>query len=174
MGLAEDLDTVIDAAIILKENGVNDINFLLIGGGVKRTYLEERIRRNRIRNIIFMGPFDKKTAFQFMLNSSSLLIHLKESEVFKKTIPSKVFDYTFANKPILFGIEGEGNKILSSLPGNIYFKPGNPHSLADSILKLHKNYDYYLNRALLNRKYVISNYSRGKMTRKLEGVLNKL
>ncbi|MCK4321007.1 glycosyltransferase family 4 protein [candidate division WOR-3 bacterium] len=174
MGLAQDLNTVIDAAIILNEKGINDINFLLIGGGVKRAYLEERVRRNKLKNIVFMGPFDKKTAFKFMLGSSVLLIHLKDSEVFKKTIPSKVFDYSFANKPILFGIEGEGNEILSSLPGNIYFKPGNPISLVDSILKLYKNYDYYLNGAIINRNYVLSNYSRGKMTKKLESLLKEL
>ncbi len=174
MGLAQDLDTVINAAIILREKSIYNINFLLIGGGVKRTYLEERVRRNELKNIIFMGPFDKKNAFKFMLYSSALLIHLKDSEVFEKTIPSKVFDYSFANKPILFGIKGEGNEILSSMPGNIYFKPSNPYSLVDSILKLYENYDYYLSDVKANREYMLNNFSRAKMSMKLATLLKKL
>jgi len=174
MGFAQDLDTVIDAAIILKQKGIDNINFLLIGGGVKKAYLEERVRRNGLKNIVFMGPFDKKTAFKFMLRSSALLMHIKDSEVFRKAFPSKIFDYSFANKPIIFCIEGEGNEILSSIPGNIYFKPSNPSSLIDSILKLYKNYDYYLNQASKNREYFLNNFSRSKMTRKLEVLLKKL
>lgn len=47
-------------------------------------------------------------------------------------------------------------------------------SLFFDLLKTGSTYDYYLNRAIINRKYVLSNYSRNKMTRKLAGILKKL
>ena len=109
-----------------------------------------------------------------MLSCSALLINLKDTKTFEKTIPSKVFDYMYANKPILFGIRGEGKEILSSVSGNIFFEPSNPESLREAVNKLVENYTFYKKNSIDNRKLLFEKYTREAMVQKLLQAISKL
>lgn len=174
IGLAQGLDAIIEAATILKERSIENVIFSIIGGGVLRASLEQKAALRGLNNVVFNGPFSRKKAFKHMVDSSALLINLKGGGMLYKTIPSKVFDYLYANKPILYGIEGEGKEILSSLHGNLYFKPSNADSLVESVMNLSKNYQQYLKNAQNNRSYLLENYSREKMCGKLIKVLQSI
>jgi len=80
----------------------------------------------------------------------------------------------YANKPILFGIRGEGKEILSSISGNIFFEPSNPESLSKAINKLIENYKFYKKNAMGNRKLLLEKYTREAMTDKLLKTISKL
>jgi glycosyltransferase involved in cell wall biosynthesis len=169
IGYAQNLDLLIDVAKLFK-NG--NIKFALIGGGAQKSILMDKVNAARLKNVIFKNACGKKEAFEHMNRSHALLIILnKRSFAFNLTIPSKVFDYLWANKPILFGIEGEGKEILSSLPGNLYFDADDPTSLMKSIVELKNNYGHYKSEADKNRPLVIKKFTREKMTRKLEEYL---
>lgn len=174
IGLAQGLDAIIEAATILKEKSIKNIIFSIIGGGVLRASLEQKAAARGLNNVVFEGPFSREAAFKHMVDSSALLINLKGGGMLCKTIPSKVFDYLYANKPILYGIEGEGKEILSSLHGNLYFKPSNADSLVKSVMSLSDNYPQYLKNAQNNRNYLLENYSREKMCGKLIKVLQSI
>ena len=72
------------------------------------------------------------------------------------SIPSKLFDYLIAGKPILYGIKGEGKEILEKCCGNIYFDPGKEDSLAAAIVELKNNYQRYARDAVYNKELVKS------------------
>jgi len=167
MGNAQAISTVVEAAEILKSKKINSVRFKLIGGGVKRPGLERKVAKENLENVEFLGPFGKSEASVYMLRSSALIINLKNAWAYSKTIPSKVFDYLYANKPILYGIDGEGKQILGSLPGNIHFKPNNADSLVSAILKLTENYDYYLELSRKNREFLLNKFTRRQMVDKL-------
>lgn len=169
IGYAQNLDLLIDVAKLLK-NG--NIKFTLIGEGAVKNILMDKVNASRLKNVIFKNACSKKEAFEHMNRSHALLIILKkQSFALNLTIPSKVFDYLWANKPILFGIEGEGRGILSSLPGNLYFDADDPTSLMKAIVELKNNYGHYKSEADKNRPLVINKFTREKMTRKLEEYL---
>lgn len=169
IGYAQNLDFLIDVATLCKKE---DIKFHLIGKGAVKNILMEKVTALGLKNFIFKNGCSKKEAFEYMNRSHVLLIILnKRYSAFYLTIPSKVFDYLWANKPILYGIEGEGRKILDSLPGNIYFDSNDPNSLARAIINLKNNYSFYKSKADRNRAFVLNNFTREKMTKKLEKYL---
>jgi len=170
-GHAQEISTVIKTAEKIDNK---NIKFLLIGEGVKRKELEKEVTQKKINNVEFKDPLPKEKTFKYMLSSSALLINLKDSKTFEKTIPSKVFDYMYANKPILFGIKGEGKKILSSISGNIFFEPSNPESLREAVNKLIENYTFYKKNAIDNRKLLFEKYTREAMVDKLLKTISKL
>jgi glycosyltransferase involved in cell wall biosynthesis len=171
IGHAQDISAVIKTAEKIRNKHVK---FLFIGEGAKREGLEKEVLQKRLKNVEFKGPFSKEKSLEYMLSSSALLINLKDSKTFEKTIPSKVFDYMYANRPILFGIKGEGKKILSGVPGNIPFEPSNPESLKKAIDQLIKNYSFYKKNAKDNRKLLFEKYTRETMVDKLLEVISEL
>lgn len=59
--------------------------------------------------------------------------------MFEKTIPSKIFEYMATGKPIIYGLEGIGKKILEEFEQNYYFKSGNLNSLCNVLEGLKKD-----------------------------------
>src|SRR5690606_35114407 len=109
-----------------------------------------------------------------LAESALLLINLKADQVFELTIPSKVFDYMAAGRPILFGIAGEGQRILASTGANIAFKPSDELSLKSAILDGICNLEKYESLAAQNVGAVAGRYSREHNAAVLANVFQKL
>jgi len=168
LGRSQGLEVLIKAA-----NEFPEVQFRLIGGGVRKRALEELSRQLELENVQFLGPYPKQKVLALMSEASALFLHLKDDPVFATTIPSKVFDYLRVNRPILYGIRGEGAELLGSLPGNIPFEPDNVDSLVQAISKLKTQYPHYLQLAQQN-SYLLLHFTREAMARKLFGLLEAL
>lgn len=164
-GYAQNLDLVIEVVEKLRHK---NLKFVLIGEGTVKNNILEQVKQKNLKNINLKESCSKEKAFKAMLQSQALFFMLnKESDAFKRTIPSKVFDYLWANKPILFGIEGEGKEILGSLSGNLYFDAADAGSFINSVTKLYENYNFYKINAEENRDFVLKNFTREKMVERL-------
>lgn len=165
LGRAQGLEVLILAARQYPE-----VRFHLIGGGVRRRALEELAQELKLKNITFLGPFPKPKALELMSEGSALFFQLKDEQVFSTTIPSKVFDYLSVDRPILYGIRGEGAELLGKLPGNIQFEPDDVDSLVRAISELNTQYPHYLRLAQENSS-LLKSFSRDTMSRKLANLL---
>ena len=139
MGYVQNLQIVLEAAKQIKIE-MPEVIFYLIGDGIEKKKLEKFKEDNLLDNVVIMGPVLKEQAMQLMRKSSALFFQLKDDMVMEKTVPSKVFDYMTAGKPILFGIKGEGKEILEQVKGNIYYQPDSAESFINAVRKLKKNY----------------------------------
>ena len=69
--------------------------------------------------------------------ADALFLHLKDVPMFKRTIPSKIFEYVSTGKPVVYGVEGVAKKILKDELGCEYsFSPGNSQELKKTLNKL--------------------------------------
>jgi len=168
MGHCQNLDLAVESAKRLQAEGRNDVKFTLIGEGYLRPELEKAVGDFNLKNVVIAGPVSKTTALEIMRKSSALFLTLKSDVTMEKTIPSKVFDYMAAGKPILFGIQGEGGKILSEIPGNIHFDSASVDSLTAAIYRLTNDYATFARAAVGNRESIEKNFLREKMAEKLE------
>ena len=86
IGVAQDFDTIISA---MKEVKNLDIHLVVLGEGRAKTSALKRIKENKLENSISMlGSFPLETMPYFFNQSDALLISLKKSEIFSKTIPT--------------------------------------------------------------------------------------
>jgi glycosyltransferase involved in cell wall biosynthesis len=167
MGYVQNLQVVLEAAKQIKDE-MPDVMFYLIGGGIEKKKLEKLKKDHDLDNVVIMGPVLKEQAMQLMRNCSSLFFQLKDDIVLEKTVPSKVFDYMTAGKPILFGIKGEGKLILEQVKANIYYQPDSTESFVNAVRKLKINYKQLSKYASENMLVVEKYYTREQMVDKLE------
>lgn len=135
LGIAQDLEVLLKAAE--KCNG--SFRFRLIGDGSEKSKILSMIRESNIQNFELIDPVRREELAKYYAQSDAFFVHLKNIEMFKKTIPSKIFEYVAAGKPVLYGLQGVAKEIMNELQGPyLAFQPGDVHSLLGSLEVLYK------------------------------------
>lgn len=106
IGEAQDLDTIMKAALSLKETS---IKIILVGEGRKMPFVKDFIESNKLENVVIpVGRFPVEAMASFFNQADLLLVSLKDDPIFNLTVPAKVQAYMSSGKPILAMLNGEG------------------------------------------------------------------
>lgn len=167
MGYCQNLDLIIEAAAILESRGQKSIHFKLIGSGVEKEMLLNSIKEKAIETVEICEVVAKSESFELARNAHGLILHLKDDGIMDKTIPSKVFDYMAAGRPVMYGLKGEAADLLSLKNGNLRYDPASGEELAEAAEELYRNYENYAEKAVENYQVVKNAFTREKMTEKL-------
>ena len=108
-GKAQSLDTILDAAEVLKND--QDIVFVLVGTGNELIRLKQKIEEKDL-NIILPGQFSHEEMPGILQQASALIISLSNDPIVSKTVPSKLQTYMAIGKPIIAAIKGEGARLI--------------------------------------------------------------
>lgn len=171
MGEANNLDVIIEAAVHCQDENTL---FLLIGDGMKRSYLEQRIAELEISNVQLLAPVSKYQARGFINAADLCLVTLKDIPLFKGAIPTKLLDYMACGRPVLCGVEGEAADIVKAAQAGAVFQPNSSQQLSAIIAELMGNEPLRREMGRNGARYVQSNFdavqSRAAMTALLETV----
>ena len=138
MGLAQGLETVIQAANILQKY---PIDFCFVGNGVKLQSLKAKSLKMNLDNVSFF-PFQKKDdLIQIIKKASVCLVPLKNEPLFRNAIPSKLFEYMACGRPVIVSIEGEVEKIIKRANSGLIAIPEDSDSIAKQILYYYNDRD---------------------------------
>ncbi len=144
IGLAHGLEVVVDALCILKEQGRNDIGFLMVGDGACRVALQELSVARGVSNLItFVQRVGRQEVPRIVSEVDALLIHLIPSELFRGVVPTKLFEAMAMNRPVLLGVPGEARQIMEHAEAGLSFEPGSGISLAHAVLRLADDAELY-------------------------------
>lgn len=69
----------------------------------------------------------------------ALLVILRDDPLFRITIPSKVYEYMAAGKPVLCSVEGDCADLVAEARCGLVVRPGNGPSLAAAIRQLSRD-----------------------------------
>ena len=131
--LSNSLDLLIDVALQLREKS---IAFVLIGDGVEKKSLMERICIEQLTNFYFIDPIDKSCISKALKYFGCGYLGAKESPLYRFGIsPNKVFDYMMAELPVLCAITAPDNPISLS-QGGIMVESGDVNGIMNGILDL--------------------------------------
>jgi glycosyltransferase involved in cell wall biosynthesis len=146
----------------------------LIGDGMKRAYLEQRITDLKINNVLLLPPVSKHEARGFINAADLCLVTLKDIPLFKGAIPTKLLDYMACGRPVLCGVEGEAADIVQEAQAGIAFQPNSSQQLTTIIAELMDNEPLRSKMGRSGAQYVKNNFdavqSRAAMTALLEAV----
>jgi glycosyltransferase involved in cell wall biosynthesis len=106
MGTCQDIDTIIDAIRMLKDN--KKIKFLFAGHGNKMDKLKETIDVEKLDNVIVFN-FLHGVDFQYALNISDSFIVSLAKGLTELCVPSKTYSYMMAGKPIIAIMDGDSD-----------------------------------------------------------------
>src|SRR5690606_32541607 len=86
-GLAHALDTLLDAAALLRDEGRDDIHLLFLGGGATRAALAERAEMLKLDNVTFLDSVPKAEVVRYWSLLDASVIHLRRTDLFTTVIP---------------------------------------------------------------------------------------
>ncbi len=166
LGTAQSLDTIVDAAEILKD--CPNVTFFLVGSGSCDAWLAAEIECRKLENIVLTGRIESAEMPTILASAATLLVTLKAEEIFDYTIPSKVQAYLAAARPIVAALNGEGARIVEESGAGLTCPAGDAVGLARSVKRL---YDTpVVEREALGaagRSYFLDNFESGKLTDQL-------
>lgn len=133
-GMANGLDAVLDAAAELKKRGREDIKFLLIGRGKLKSRLQERAKNERLDNVVFHDPVNKKQLSGLMRSTDiGMQILANVPAFYYGTSPNKFFDYIAAGLPVLNNYPGWLAEMIRKNQCGYTVEPDNARAFADAL-----------------------------------------
>ena len=127
------LGTLLDAAKQVTDPAVR---FLIWGDGDQRALLEQRVRDERIGNVVFKGSVDK-TAIPYIVSRADLnFAHNAPQEIFRFGISfNKLFEYMAAERPVLCDFPCRYNPAVRLGASDLVENP-TPENIASAVIRM--------------------------------------
>lgn len=164
-GLANNLDVIIDAAELLKNE--THIVFVLIGDGMLKKNLVQKVQHKKIGNVVFLDPVSKEHIGEYINACDVGIATLKK--VYTTTYPNKIFDYMACAKPIIVSIDGAAKHlVVDEAQAGFYVKAEDAKELSSVVEKIVRRKDEWVNFGKNGYDYVQKHFSREKLAKKYE------
>jgi colanic acid biosynthesis glycosyl transferase WcaI len=172
IGKAQDFETIIAAAELTRENSC--IQWVVIGDGRRRPWVEAEIQQRNLANVHLLGRFPKERMPAFFSLADVMLVSLKCEPIFAFTIPSKIQAYLACGKAIVASLDGEGARIINDARAGLTVPAESPFELANAVRRLSELGPKPLRAMGRNaRKYYEANFSQVHLLDEFEGWLHE-
>jgi glycosyltransferase involved in cell wall biosynthesis len=127
------LDTIVDAAVILRDRGRTDIRVVLVGGGTDRSRLLARVETLALPNLSILPPVPRSEVPGLLQGADCLICTFKNSPVYQYGLSmNKVCDYLLSARPIVFAGRSAYDPVAESGAG-ISISGEDPDALAGAL-----------------------------------------
>lgn len=136
--LTHDVSTILRAAKILKEKGITEYKFIIVGGGSQRSRCENEAKDICLTNVEFRDPVPKSEIPRLQKGADVLIASVKDTPVYQFGINSnKIYDYLASSRPIIFSGNAPNDPIAESGAG-FSIPPEDPHAMAEALQRVLK------------------------------------
>lgn len=112
---AQSFETVLSAAEILRDEGIAEIRWVIVGDGMSRDWLEQEVKNRDLEGLfLFEGQKPVEDIPKYTSLADVLIGCLKKSELLEATIPLKVMSYLAAGRPIVLAMDGEASELINN------------------------------------------------------------
>lgn len=112
---AQSFNTIIQSAKKLRDQGFDDINWIIVGDGMSRNWLEKEVKNNALSDCFYFEGHKPISDIPKYTNIADVLIGcLVKSEFLEATIPGKVMSYIAAGRPIVLAMDGEVQELINN------------------------------------------------------------
>ena len=124
-GIAQGLPAALAAAA-----RADEIHFAFIGEGPEKRGLVASARERGLPNVSFHSQLPLEEIPAVLAASDALLVPLSAHPTFADFVPSKLFDFMAAGRPVILSARGEAARIVESAGAGVVVEPENPDALA--------------------------------------------
>jgi colanic acid biosynthesis glycosyl transferase WcaI len=172
MGMAHGLETVLEVASLLRDTP--EIALLLVGDGGNREHLMEMARERELTNVIFAGPQPRQSIPAIINASDVCLVLLKDQDVFKTVIPTKMLEFMSCACPVVLGVGGQAERILKEAGAGISVKAEDAPAIAAAIRRMYGDAELRRSSGENGRGYMVSRMSRASTAQEYLEVLARV
>ncbi len=133
MGLPNALDTLLDAATLLKGDA---LQFVLVGNGHEQARLAQRVAAEGLQHVQLLPPIPKAQVPAFLAGVDIAYIGWQRLPIYRFGIaPNKLMDYMMARCPVLHAVEA-GNDPVAEAGAGLTVAPESPPAVAAGLRQL--------------------------------------
>lgn len=131
--------------------------FRIYGDGAMRPLLEGKLREWQLGNVEIHPPVQRSLLIREYQKADYLFLHLNDYDAFKKVLPSKIFELSSFDKPILAGVGGyPAEFIRAEVRGSHVFDPCDAVAMVAGIRK-------YEDAGHIDRSEFLEKFSRSRI-----------
>ena len=173
IGAAHGLETLLEAASRLQQRAPN-VLFLLVGEGSAKTRIISLARSRGLCNLRFVDQQPRERVPAYIRASDACLVLLRNSELFKTVLPTKMLEFMSCARPVILGVDGHARKVLEEANAGIFITPENPAELADAVLRLATDPALRESLGRNGRQHILHHFSRQDTAKQYLDVLQNL
>jgi len=167
-GISHALPRVADAAAILAGQRVR---VAFVGDGSDKRRLQDRVAELGLENVTLAPAVPPDQVPALLAAADICLVPLRDVPLFATFIPSKMFEYLAAGKPVIGSVTGEPAQILREA-GAVVVPPEDSAALADAIRTLAADPERRLTMGRQGRSYVEQYFDRAVLARQYRKLLD--
>ena len=170
VGAAQSVDTIIQAAALIKE--IPNLRWHIVGDGSELERIKRLAKELKAHNVIFHGRKPLAEMPKYYAMADAMLVTMQKDPVLSLTLPGKVQTYMAAGKPILGAIDGETQIIVAEAACGNCCGAAEAEQFAAVVRRFVENghaADYSRNSLAYGRQY----FSKNQFIDKLEEELSK-
>jgi glycosyltransferase involved in cell wall biosynthesis len=172
IGLTQNMDLLIDVAKQLANRP--DIHFVLVGEGVDKKRVTERVDDEGIKNITLL-PFQPYEDISQVFSLGDVGLIISKPGVGENSVPSKTWSILSAERPVLANFdETELKTIIENNHCGIFTKAGDKQAFVDAILYLYNNEETNTQMGENGRRFIMQNLTREIGTSKYVNVVEAI
>lgn len=139
-GMANGLDNVLDAAMVLKQRGDDKVVFVFVGEGKVKPQLKQRAADMHLTNCHFMDAMPKTQLVNLLHQADVGLMPLANVPAFYYgTSPNKFFDYISCGLPVVNNYPGWLADMINETGCGVAVPPDDPSAMANALVDLANN-----------------------------------
>jgi len=161
MGMAHGLEGVLNTAAELQQSHPQ-IVFLFIGEGADKKRIVALARSRNLTNVRFLGEQPRETIPAYICASDICLVLLKQSEIFKTVIPTKMLEFMACCRPVVVGVDGQARTIVEAAEAGLFVWPENAADLTKAIVQLTSDPKLRAAMGRNGRTYILKHFSRAQ------------
>jgi colanic acid biosynthesis glycosyl transferase WcaI len=138
IGMAHGLEMLLDAAGLLKARFA-DALVLVAGEGAERERIERLAAERQLTNIKFLGQRPRSEIADLVGASDACLVLLRNSEVFKTVLPSKMLEFMACGTPTVVSVDGFARRLVTESNSGVYVPNGDAVALTAAIMDLSRD-----------------------------------
>lgn len=171
-GMAHNLGFILDCAKRMMESHPS-LHFLFIGDGAEKGKLLQKVKTENIRNVTMLDSIPKDEVSDHLSILDAAIINLKKSDLFTTVIPSKIFETSAMEIPILLGVDGEARSIVEQYGAGVFYEPENEGDFIQKVDQLFSNPDQ-IEKYKTGCQKLAQDFDRKKLAVKMLDIINDI
>jgi glycosyltransferase involved in cell wall biosynthesis len=163
-GMSHALETVLRAAKGF--SGDPAIHFLFVGEGAEKEKLKQFAAELRLNNVTFVDEQPRERLLAFYAMSDLGVVPLKRLPIFKKVLPSKLFELMGAGCPVICSVEGEAARLVERAEAGLPIESENVEALIEAIKRLRSDAELRARMGENGQRFVTTHYLRSTLAEK--------
>ncbi len=170
IGEAQDFESILIAA---ERTNAFNINWIIVGDGRKKKWIENEIAKRNITNVYLLGRFPLSSIPSLFEKADALIVSLKDDEIFSLTVPAKIQAYLASGNVLIGMLSGEGAEIIANSKAGVNCNSGDVSCLVEKAKylasldnKMIKNMQGHA------KEYYLKHFDKKMLIDRLQDILN--